>query len=428
MKIFGIGLSKTGTTSLASALEMLGYRTKDYPGVETYRPDDLASLDPELLENHDAFTDTPIPSLYRALDRAYPGSRFILTVREMDGWLKSCRKQFTQKHAEKQNEAHNRLFVELYGTPVFDEVLFRSGYERFVQGVKEYFKDRPGDLLILDVTAGEGWEKLCPFLGKPIPDVPFPKANVTSIQWMDIHALVSVAIAAGEELLSAHLAFRPGLGQATWHNHLAALLNRAKFALAGANRASALRSATEACRARIVQGLARLSSNIPVVDRVSAATLPQNAKWNHFWLVDPLDGEAGFGSEQGEFTVNIALIQDQKPIAGVVYAPLSKQAYFAMQGKGAFTKRDSGLPERFGESSNAVDKTAPPHASLALALCHELVSGLGTVAEWGESFEWQTAAPHAIAHTLGHRLISCSDARQLSYNKPNWKNSCIKFE
>lgn len=425
MKVFGIGLSKTGTTSLAAALEILGYHTKDYPGVETYHPGDLSSLDADLLESHDAFTDTPIPSLYPALDAAFPGSKFILTVRDMEGWLKSCRKQFTQKLADKQNDAHNRLFVELYGTAVFDEALFRAGYERFVQGVTEYFKDRPGDLLILDVTAGEGWEKLCPFLGKSTPVQPFPKANVTSIQWMDIHAVVNLAIAAGEELRSAHLAFQPDIEHVAWQQHLAALFNRAKFSLGGGGRAAALRSATEACSERLSQGLARLSPGIPVVDRTTASPERQDAKWNHFWLVDPLDGESGFASNSGEYSVNIALIQDQKPIAGVVYAPVSQQAYFAMQGKGAHKQEVSGTPVRLGEAAGQNSPTPSP-ASVALALCHQLESGQGNQGEVEGSMEWQTAPAHAIMRAAGRRLQVCETGQEMTYNKAGWINPRVK--
>ena len=70
-KIFGIGLSKTGTTSLARALEILGYKTRDYLGVTSYSHGDLSSIDLEVIDSNDAFTDTPVPSFYRELDR-YP--------------------------------------------------------------------------------------------------------------------------------------------------------------------------------------------------------------------------------------------------------------------------------------------------------------------------------------------------------------------
>ena len=66
----------------------------------------------------------------------------------------------------------------------------------FVDGVREYFKVRPHDLLIIDVAAGEGWEKLCPFLEQPIPD-----ANVTQVRWISVDDIVTVATLAGEELM-----------------------------------------------------------------------------------------------------------------------------------------------------------------------------------------------------------------------------------
>jgi hypothetical protein len=204
MKIFGIGLSKTGTTSLAHALELLGYKTRDYPGLVHYSPGDLTSIDAGLLDTHDALTDTPIPSFYRELDARYPDAKFILTIRDAEGWLKSCKKQFTQKLADKQNDAHNRLFMDIYGCTMFDEQKFRAAYDRFINGVRDYFNGRPDKLLIMNVVAGDGWEMLCPFLNKSIPDIPFPKANVTQIRWMNADDLVGIAREAGQEIRQAH--------------------------------------------------------------------------------------------------------------------------------------------------------------------------------------------------------------------------------
>src|SRR4030095_6669082 len=113
-KIFGIGLSKTGTTSLANALQILGYKTRDNIGVTNYVAGDLSSIDLDLVGAFDALTDTPIPSFYRELDKRFPGSKFILTVRARDEWLTSCKKQFTQRFADVQTEAHKHLFVDLY--------------------------------------------------------------------------------------------------------------------------------------------------------------------------------------------------------------------------------------------------------------------------------------------------------------------------
>ena len=200
-KIFGIGLSKTGTTSLSNALQILGYNTKDNMGVIKYAAGDVSSVDLDLVDANDALTDTPIPSFYRELDVRYPGSKFILTVRDSEGWLRSCKKQFTPRFAGIQTDAHKRLFMDLYGTDAFDDRGFAHGYERFVDGAREYFKDRQSDFLIIDIAAGEGWEKLCPFLEKPVPDIPFPKANVTQVRWMSIEDVVAVASQAGLELM-----------------------------------------------------------------------------------------------------------------------------------------------------------------------------------------------------------------------------------
>ena len=199
-KVFGIGLSKTGTTSLAHALEILGYKTIDYLGATNYVRGDLSSIDLQKIENNDAFTDTPIPSFYRELDKRYPHSKFILTVREIEGWLRSCKKQFTKKHAQKINNALNVIFKEIYDCIEYDAENFESGYRRFNEGVIDYFKERKEDLLILDIAAGEGWEELCDFLDKPIPQVPFPKRNVTKIQWIEPETIVSVAGEAGKEV------------------------------------------------------------------------------------------------------------------------------------------------------------------------------------------------------------------------------------
>jgi hypothetical protein len=424
MKIFGIGLSKTGTTSLAAALDILGYRTKDYPGLAEYRPGDLSCIDPLVLEQNEALTDTPIPSFYRELDHRYPGSKFILTVRDMDGWLLSCKKQFTARHAEKQNDAHGQLFMDLYGTTVFDEDLFRRGYSRFVAGVLTHFKDRPQDLLVLDVAAGQGWPELCAFLGKPVPAAPFPKANVTRIQWMDLQALVSIALEAGQELLRAHTSLAPaGSGAPA---PITSLLRKTVYSLGG-GRPYAMSAATAAAQKVLTRGLERLNPDIPVVSRTAHdVPPPERQRWNHFWLVDPLDGEDGFGTGEGEFTVNIALIENQKPIAGVVHAPLSGTTYYAMAGKGAFKTAGDGAPSPIAQAPARARAAENGTAccSRALVLCRLVERGAGT--EIAPSMEWQSAAPHAVARVLGHRLVVSDSGTDLAYNKADWRNPTIR--
>lgn len=165
-KVFGVGLSKTGTTSVTEALRMLGYRTEHY------------FFDLDRIEELDAAMDTPIARAYKELDRKYPGSRFILTVREESSWLRSCADQFSRKPPSRRVR---ELRLDLYGTPVFEEEALRRAYRRHRRDVSRYFGGRPRDLLVLDVCAGEGWEALCPFLGRSAPATPFPHLNAKDL-------------------------------------------------------------------------------------------------------------------------------------------------------------------------------------------------------------------------------------------------------
>ena len=170
-RVFGIGLSRTGTTSLAGALERLGYRTIHFPDPGPMLAGDFSGFD--LL---DAATDTSVTAFFPLLDQRYPGSRFVLTVREMEAWLASVEDLFRRRpEGETGPTAEVRRLV--YGRETFDREHFRGACERHYAWVRGYFKDRPADLLEMDVAAGDGWEKLCAFLGSAAPGAPFPRAN-----------------------------------------------------------------------------------------------------------------------------------------------------------------------------------------------------------------------------------------------------------
>ena len=81
IKIFGIGLSRTGTLSLTEALKELGYRTVHYPPIPKFF---------KYIDENDAFTDITVSCNYKILDKKYLGSKFILTIRDKESWLKSC--------------------------------------------------------------------------------------------------------------------------------------------------------------------------------------------------------------------------------------------------------------------------------------------------------------------------------------------------
>jgi hypothetical protein len=123
--------------------------------------------------------------LYRALDQGYPGSKFILTVREKHAWLRSCQ-DFWRRQVESAAavapdgpiiQYMRAMDTHLYGTFAYEAEGFSRAYDRYHAAVLEYFKDRPEDLLILDITAGHGWNELAPFLGLAIPQLPFPWEN-----------------------------------------------------------------------------------------------------------------------------------------------------------------------------------------------------------------------------------------------------------
>jgi hypothetical protein len=192
-KVFGIGLSRTGTTSLTSALTTLGYRATHFPsGDRTTREIEgyllaggVGPLRLSVLERVDAITDTPACCVYRGLDAAYPGSKFVLTVRDKAAWLESCRgfwARYLMPYLAHQGPTRWAHYVEvihrhLYGSTDFDEALYSASYDRYVGGVREHFRADPTRLLVMDLCGGDGWDVLAPFLGAAAPAVPFPHAN-----------------------------------------------------------------------------------------------------------------------------------------------------------------------------------------------------------------------------------------------------------
>jgi len=174
-KIFGIGLPNTATTSLAHALRKLGYiclhnspqwRTKIYHGTvkQPYRA-------PEGMEEWDAITNFG-EWFFPQLDYEYPNSKFILTLRPIEDWLKSIEKLLTrfQLRLMEHNRAQ-RAAIEIFGTGGYHEHRLRYVYEHHKKSVIDYFEDT-SQLLIFSEPFG--WEDLCSFLDKPIPDIPYP--------------------------------------------------------------------------------------------------------------------------------------------------------------------------------------------------------------------------------------------------------------
>lgn len=173
MKVFCIGLNKTATTSLHEALETLGIRGLHWGGPATRGQIERAMAEGRPLvddfEGYDAFSDIQVLSdNFELLDRQYPGSKFILTTRDLESWLESRQRHVLRNVARKQLGQYDGDFLTM------DDAAWAKQYHEHHARVHAYFADRPGDLLVMDIEAGDGYEVLCPFLGLPIPDEPFP--------------------------------------------------------------------------------------------------------------------------------------------------------------------------------------------------------------------------------------------------------------
>ena len=176
-KVFGIGLSKTGTTSLYAALAQLGFRSGTFRhsqrlGLERWIEGDFT---PDYLIEFDAMTDLPIGCFFRELDARYPGSKFVLTTRDIESWLKSIARQFQANPHPKPFNRDTRLMA--YGASVFNEGMFRRAFQRHEREVREHFAFAPEKLLVVNFFEGDGWERICAFLDRLAPTTPFPNVK-----------------------------------------------------------------------------------------------------------------------------------------------------------------------------------------------------------------------------------------------------------
>jgi hypothetical protein len=186
MKVFGIGLPRTGTTSAALALMELGFRT-----CHTYFKESL-------LEECDAFFDTPTYADYPILDRLFPGAKFILTWRDPRAWAASFQRNLmpyfrelseTMPHKNRRDVINWRCYTQLFGPPQnVTAASLIAAYQAHRRRAEEYFHDRPQDLLLLDLDApADHWEALCEFLACRRTATPFPFLNKEKVQaWEDI--------------------------------------------------------------------------------------------------------------------------------------------------------------------------------------------------------------------------------------------------
>jgi hypothetical protein len=178
MKIIGVGLQRTGTSSLREAFKRLGYNTMPVWGwldrFENTIPYECAVGDSRrLLMKYDAIANVPVTLCYREIDASYPGCKFILTTRrDEERWLNSLIAFFGGR-----NWPEIRMVFGVDADLKYRETIL-SRYRQHNAAVREYFSGRPESLLEMDVTRGDGWLELCRFLGREQPGAsPFPRSN-----------------------------------------------------------------------------------------------------------------------------------------------------------------------------------------------------------------------------------------------------------
>lgn len=177
-KIFGVGTLKTGTTSLGSALEVLGFKHTHGNREYLLKQVQLGNLAKVFrwADRHESFEDWPWPLIYQELDARYPNSQFILTTRANENdWLKSI-----VRHSERFGPSLGRRLFFGYKMPQKHEAHYLERYHQHNQQVRDYFKDKPGKLLEVCWENGDTWTKLCSFLDVAVPDEPFPKVNTAA--------------------------------------------------------------------------------------------------------------------------------------------------------------------------------------------------------------------------------------------------------
>lgn len=245
--------------------------------------------------------------------------------------------------------------------------------------------------------------------------------------------------------------------QNNYHQYLDAVIDIAKrageaimqvyetdFDIENKSDNSPLTQADLAAHHLIVTALMQLTPDIPILSEESESIEPdvRNA-WQRYWLIDPLDGTREFIKRNGEFTVNIALIQDHAPMLGVVYAPASAMLYFAAKGHGAYRQLGDGAAARIharpfqleklivaGSRSHSDQKLrqflhnihvhtgAVPeliHMGSSLKICLVAQGSADVYPRLGPTSEWDTAAAHCVLKEAGGDILN-ETGQPLRYN------------
>jgi len=211
------------------------------------------------------------------------------------------------------------------------------------------------------------------------------------------------------------------------------------FAVQEKDDDSPLTQADLASHRRIDAGLKALSPGIPIISEESGLPgFETRREWQRYWIVDPLDGTREFVNRNGEFTVNIALIEDHRPVLGVVHVPVQQKTYVGCVGLGARRRDGNGdwntirVAEASRRPARIVGSRSHRGASLdayleaigdfdlvpmgsSLKFCVVAEGGADMYPRLGPTSEWDTAAAQAVVEQAGGKVVTL-DGNPMNYN------------
>lgn len=174
-KVFVIGLSRSGTRSVTLALSKLGieicHHLKSTIGTAKCLEGEVEKV-PEL-EYYRGLSDLPAAMYYKRLDKMFPGSLFIYTLRSKEKWLKSCSRNYQR--------AQGPLFSKFYQSDIFDKDTFGRVYDKHKKKVFKYFRESE-NFLAMYMPVDFNWQILCSFLETDIPDCRFPNVKDSRVE------------------------------------------------------------------------------------------------------------------------------------------------------------------------------------------------------------------------------------------------------
>jgi len=240
--------------------------------------------------------------------------------------------------------------------------------------------------------------------------------------------------------------------------HIIEIYNKRDISIEMKKDKTPLTAADRISQEIIVERLKKITPNIPIISEEAAKVPYQERKrWRYFWLVDPLDGTEEFIARNGEFTVNIALIEKNRPILGVIFAPTKGLIYFAKKDKGAyklesFHSKDTPsldtaqkLPLSGGrkalrvvvsrshnlkETKKYIEKLKSYHPEIttisvgsSIKFCLVAEGSVDIYLRFGRTMEWDTAAGQIIIEEAGGKVVEINSNDILKYNKESLCNN-----